>query len=345
MAKYKIFFGTYSKGPGNGVFSGEFDAETGAVSLGKTFDIENPSYLQLNDNILYGVAELNNWENENGGALFSVDAAEMKLIDVKCTHGRSPCHLWLKDNFVFVSNYSEGSLSIFKADKSGNIEPSLQSIHHFGNSVNQGRQKQSHVHFAAMTPDNKYLALCDLGMDKVFLYPYYSSPYHAELNGLATSAKIIDCPPGAGPRHLTFSKCGGYLYVLEEMGNAVLAYKYDGLEFLQEISTLPEDFTGVSHCAAIHVSPDGKLLAASNRGHDSLAVYKIKENGGLEFLTHIMTGKEPRDFRFSPDGNWLLAGNQNSDSVTVFKIEGDNFIKTSDISLPKPVCILFGGKV
>ena len=336
MAKYKIFFGTYSKGPGNGVFSGEFDAGTGEIILNGTVDIENPSYLQLNNDILYGVSEISSFNNENGGALFAIDAEQMKLLEITGTHGKHPCHLWLKDNFIFVSNYSEGSLSIFKTE-GANINKSYQSIQHFGSSVNQGRQKSPHVHFAAVTPDNKYLAVCDLGMDKVLLYPY------SHEIGLSTEAVIIECPPGAGPRHLAFSKCGGYLYILEEMGNAVLVYKYNNLEFLQEISTLPPDFTGASTCAAIQVSPDGKLLAASNRGHDSLSVYKIKENGGLEFLTHVMTGKEPRDFRFSPDGNWILAGNQNADSVTVFKIEGNNFIQTGNVSLPKPVCVLFGG--
>ena len=333
MAKYQIFFGTYSKGPGNGVFSGEFDAATGKISLGKTVDIENPSYLQLDNNILYGVSEIND------GALFAIDTVEMKGIKRLETHGKHPCHLWLKDNFIFASNYSEGSLSIFRMIGNGMIAESLHSIHHFGKSINEGRQKQSHVHFAAITPDDKYLAVCDLGMDKVFLYPY------AKETGISTNFKTIICPPGAGPRHLTFSKCGEYMYVLTELTNTVLVYNYKSLEFLQEISTLPADFTARSTCAAIHISPDGTLLAASNRGHDSLAIFKIKENGELDFSMHVMNVKEPRDFRFSPDGNWLLVGQQNGDCVTVFKIENDTFTQTSSISLPKPVCILFGGEI
>jgi len=331
MAKYKIFFGTYSMGPGNGVFSGEFDSATGEISLGETVNIENPSYLQLNNNILYGVSEITD------GMLFAIDTVEMKGLRISETHGKHPCHLWFKDDFIFVSNYSEGSLSIFKTDDSGNIQECYQSIYHFGCSVNQGRQKQSHIHFAAMTPDNKYLAVCDLGTDKVYLYPYCAK------TGLSTEATIINCPPGAGPRHLTFSKCGEYLYILTELTSTVLVYKYKNLEFSQEISTLPTDFTGKTTCAAIHISPDGKLLGASNRGHDSLAVFKIKENGKLDFLTHVMNVKEPRDFRFSPDGKWLLIGQQNGDCVTVYKIE--DFSQTSSISLPKPVCILFGGEI
>jgi len=337
MAKHKIFFGTYSKGDGNGIFCGEFDGDNGEIKITDTLDIENPAYLQLNNNILYGVSEISD------GELFAVniaDPAQMKLINVKSTHGKHPCHLCVKDNFVFAANYSEGSLSIFEISEDGGIKDSCQSIYHFGKSVNPGRQTQSHVHFADMTPDNKYLAVCDLGLDKVFLYPYCCD------TGLSTKAKIIECPPGAGPRHLTFSKDGEYMYVLTELTNTVLAYRYNGgdAEFLQEISTLPKDFTGHSTCAAIHVSPDGRLLGASNRGHDSVAVFRIKNGGELGFETHIMTGKEPRDFNFSPDGRWLLAANQNEDSLTLYDIENDKFID-ANIKVPKPVCILFGEEI
>ena len=309
MAKYNIYFGTYSKGEGNGLFRGVFDGDSGGIKLNDTVDISDPE--------------------------------KMRLIDIKPTHGKHPCHLCVKDDFAFAANYSGGSLSIFETDKAGGIKLSNQSIHHFGKGVNPGRQEASHIHFAAMTPDNKYLAVCDLGLDKVFLYPY------SRETGLSTNAKIIDCPPGKGPRHLTFSNDGKYLYVVTEMGGTVLAYKYNGgdVELLQEISTLPSDFTGKSTCAAIHVSPYGKYLGASNRGHDSIAIFKIQDNGELAFLSHIMTGKEPRDFRFSPDGKFILSANQNDDTVTVYKIKNDKFTQTNSVSLPKPVCILFGEEI
>jgi 6-phosphogluconolactonase len=340
MSKYQIFFGTYSKGEGNGLFRGEFDGETGKIKIIDSLGIENPAYLELNGGILYGVSETGGFEGENGGALFSVfvaDNLKMRLIDMKCTHGKSPCHLCLKDNFIFVSNYSEGSLSIFKTDNSGSIE-SYQSIHHFGRSVNSNRQEASHIHFASMTPDDKYLAVCDLGLDKVFLYPYSK-------DGLSSKAKEAGCPPGSGPRHLTFSDDGKYMYVLTEMGNTVLVYDYDGenVKFLHELPNLPPDFSGISHAAAIHISKNGKLMGASNRGHDSVAIYDAEKKA--VFKKHVTTGKEPRDFNFSPDNKYLLSADQNDDLVTIFKIEGDDFIKTGSISLPKPVCIIFGEEI
>lgn len=328
MAKYGIFFGTYSKGKGNGVFRGEFDG--GEIRLVSTLDIENPSYLQLRHNILYGVSETGDFNGENGGALFSIDTAqeEMALIDMRHTHGKHPCHLCVQDRFVFVSNYSEGSLSLFESDLSGGIKTSFQSIHHWGGS---------HVHFAAMTPCAQFIAVCDLGMDKVFLYPYSAE------NGLSSRCRVIDCP--SGPRHLVFSNCGRYLYILTELGNTILCYEYCGGEakLLQEVSTLPTSFTGKSTAAAIHISPDGSQLAASNRGHDSIALFDLGGNGQLSFNSHLMTGKEPRDFSFSPCGQWILAANQNDDSVTVYQMKNNTFKQIGSVNMPKPVCILFGG--
>jgi 6-phosphogluconolactonase len=176
-------------------------------------------------------------------------------------------------------------------------------------------------------------------MDKVFLYPYSAE------NGLSTNAKEIICPPGSGPRHLAFSTCGCYIYVLTELNNTILNYRYNesDIQLIQEISTLPADYKSPSTAAAIHLSPNGMYAAASNRGHNSIAVFKIVDNGRLVFAKHIMTGKDPRDFRFSPCGKWLLSANQNDDSLTLFRIENNTFIQKGIFKIPKPACILFGG--
>jgi 6-phosphogluconolactonase len=177
-------------------------------------------------------------------------------------------------------------------------------------------------------------------MDKVFLYPYSS------VSVLSTNAKTIACPPGSGPRHLAFSTCGLYLYILTELSNTILNYQYNkgDVKLLQEISTLPADFKDNSSAAAIHLSPCGTYIAASNRGFDSIAIYNIGNDGILTFAAYIKTGKEPRDFRFSPCGKWLLSANQNEDSVTVYRFENNSIKQTGIINIPKPVCILFGAR-
>ncbi|MCL1792796.1 MAG: lactonase family protein [Oscillospiraceae bacterium] len=357
MAKYKIFIGTYSKGPGNGLLYGEFNENGGKLRINDALDIENPAYMQIspqNQDVLYGVSETASFNSEKGGALFSADISDplkIRLIDIKCTHGRSPCHLCVWDDFVFTANYSDGSLSIMETDKRGNIDPAFRALVHFGKGPNLERQEASHIHFASMAPGLGYLAVCDLGLDKVFLYPYV---YRRNTDsGLSTAPKIALCPPGSGPRHLAFSKGGKYMYVLTELSNMVLSYHFeDGIisDPLRETPCLPPHRAHNSHAAAIHVSPDGKLLLASNRGADCITVFAIRERGNLELLGYIENQKEPRDFNFSPDGNWLVSAHQKGDKLEIFKKESGSedvvyFIKTGEISAPAPVCVLFGGEI
>ncbi|MCL2814842.1 MAG: lactonase family protein [Oscillospiraceae bacterium] len=346
MAKYKIFIGTYSKGPEGGLLYGIFDSETGELCVKDKLDIENPAYMQIspqNGDVLYGVSETMNFGAEEGGALFSVDIsdpARIRLIDIKGTRGTLPCHLCARGGFVFTANYADGSLSIMESGDDGEIKPVYRALRHFGKGPNAARQEGAHVHFASMDPGGKYLAVCDLGLDKVFLYPYFSSL------GISAAAKITNCPPGSGPRHLAFSADGGYMYVLTELAGTVLVYSYNNgdTEFLQEISCLPPGKTD-STAAAVHISPDGKSLAASNRGADSLALFDIKENGALSLSRHIENQDEPRDFNFSPDGKWLVSAHQHGDKAEIFKIENGSFIKTGQISAPSPVCVLFGAEI
>jgi 6-phosphogluconolactonase len=341
MAAYDVFFGTYSKGPGKGIFRGLFDGDSGGITVTQTLDMENPAYLLRVGPVLYGVSEVGKYNGVNGGALFSVSLeGEMALIDAQSTHGKHPCHLCVQDDAVYVTNYSEGSLSVFKTDASGKLHPSWQSIYHYGSGPVESRQEAAHIHFAAMAPDKNALAVCDLGMDKVFLYPYQNG------NGIATNAKIIECPPGTGPRHLVFSGDGRFLYVLGELSNTVLAYAYDkgSVRFLQKISTLPAGYTEGT-AAAIRLSPCGGFVGASNRGHDSIALFGINGDGTLVFDRHVMTGKEPRDFNWSPCGGFLLSANQNDDTVSVFLASGGKYERVSQLTVPKPVCIVFGDKI
>jgi len=331
--KHPVYFGTYSKE----LFYGEFDSATDVLTITGSIKIESPSYIIKKNNILYGVSETSNF-SENSGALFSIiidNDGKLNLISMVASNGKAPCHLCIQDDYIFTSNYSEGTLCISSYDKDGRINPSSISIAHYGKSINADRQEQAHIHFAAMSPDLQYLAVCDLGLDKVFAYPYYVE------SGLSSKAQVIDCPPGCGPRHLAFSSDGKSMYVLSEMGNTVLVFQSnnDEINLTQVIPTIPADFTTISHAAAIHISPDKSLIAASNRGHDSIAVFRIKSDGTLEEPYHIMSGATPRDFRFSPDGTRILSANQDSDTVTVHDIVTGEI--TGRLNLPTPVCILF----
>ena len=156
--------------------------------------------------------------------------------------------------------------------------------------------------------------------------------------------------PGAGPRHVAFHPSGRFCYVVTELANTVVGFAYDSasgsLDPIQTVSTLPEDWQGQSSCADIHVHPSGAFLYASNRGHDSIACYRLDPETGLLTLFEIEPtgGKTPRNFGIEPTGRYLYAANQESGNIVQFSIDASSGELTptgQQIEIPAPVCLVF----
>jgi 6-phosphogluconolactonase len=287
-----------------------------------------------------------------GGAVsaYRVEPAtgHLELLNQENSGGGGPCHLSLDaaGRCVMVANYGAGSIAALPVGQDGKLAPAASMIQHQGSSVNKQRQSGPHAHQIVTDPSVRLAVVCDLGLDKVLLYDL--DPAKAALvphNPPAASVK-----PGSGPRHIAFHPSGKFAYVVSEMGCTVTAFSYDAkrgeLKSLQDVSTLPGDFSGSSSCAEIEVHPNGKPLYASNRGHDSIAVYEINAKTGLlSLLQHQSTqGKTPRHFALEPSGKWLLAANQDSDSVTIFSVDrttGKLIPTGQQLEVGKPVCVLF----
>ena len=221
-------------------------------------------------------------------------------------------------------------------------------VQHTGSSVNPQRQKEPHAHAIVLDPSNRFAYVADLGLDKVLVYRFDGQ------NGLLTlnNPPSVSVKPGAGPRHFAMHPTGRFAYVINEINCTVTAFTNDTekgeLREAQTISTLPagqamqSSFSG----AELEVHPSGKFLYASNRGHDSIAVFAIDQNTGrLTYVENKPTqGSTPRGFGIDPDGRYLLAGNQKSDSVVVFRIDAQSGKLTptgSKIDLGSPVCVKF----
>jgi 6-phosphogluconolactonase len=211
--------------------------------------------------------------------------------------------------------------------------------------VNRQRQEGPHAHFIIADPKNRFVSCCDLGLDKVLVY---------KLNAAAASLVPNEPPafsvaPGAGPRHLAFGPDGKRAYIVHEMGCAVVSCGYDQAKgvFTEvgTVSTLPEGFKGNNSCAEIQVHPNGKFVYASNRGHDSIAVFSADKQGRLSLVQHESTqGKTPRHFTLDPSGKWLLAENQGSDSIVSFQVDPKTGRLTpcgGKVEVGSPVCLVF----
>lgn len=340
--KYLII-GTYTKKASEGIYVFKFNTKTGdfaPVSIAK--DIKNPSYLTVSEDkkFVYAVSETG-----NKGAInaynFDSKSGELSLINSVSAMGDDPCHLEInKDgNLLAVANYSGGNLSLFQINKNGSLAENPQVIQHSGAGPDKGRQEKAHLHSTNWIPGKNELFAVDLGTDQVAHYKINDSKLELLKDG------ITNLKPGAGPRHLAFHQNGKLVYVINELDNTITCFKNENnkLSQFQNISTLPANYKEVSYCADIHISPDGKYLYGSNRGHNSLAIYNIESDGKLKLVDiQSVNGAWPRNFLITDDGAFILVANQNSDNVTIFKrnkITGKITATGKEIKVSMPICL------
>lgn len=346
----RFFIGTYTAGPSKGIYSATLDTETGKVSEPKLVaETKNPSFLAIHptNKFLYSVGEVSEYEGKKSGAVaaFSIDSdsGALTLLNRKASKGGTPCHLVVdqKGKFVLFANYGGGNVGAMSIAADGKLAAATGFVQHSGSSLTD-RQKGPHAHSINMDANNKYAVAADLGLDKLLTYELTGA---GELKPIAEHSE----KPGSGPRHFTFHPNGKFGYLLNELNATVSALGYDSetgkFASQQTISTLPADYVGRKGCAEVRIHQTGKFLYCSNRGHDSIAVYLVKDDGTLSTTEIVKTGgREPRNFNIDPTGRFLLAENQNSNTIVVFKIDqttGKLISTGQEISVGNPVCIRF----
>ncbi len=347
-----VYFGTYT-GPENaskGIYRSVLDLDTGKLAEpALAVEIKNPSFLEIHPNgkFLYAVSEA-------GGAgtvsAYAIDAqtGNLRFLNQQPSGGSGPCHVNMdrSGKIALVANYGSGSASVIPIKADGTLAEPTAVVQHEGSSVNPNRQKEPHAHSVNLSPDNRFAFVADLGIDKIMIYRL-----DAEKGTIVPNdPPFARLKPGAGPRHFTFHPNGKFAYVINELACTVTAFTYEpasgALSEIQTIPTLPAGFSGSSSCAEVRVHPSGKFLYGSNRGHDSIAAYRIDPAKGTLTLVEHETAdiKTPRNFNIDPTGAFCLVANQGGDSVVVFRIDpqtGDLEPTGHKISVGKPVCIRF----
>jgi 6-phosphogluconolactonase len=352
-----MYLGTYTRAPSKGIYAYRLRATGELVPIGAAglvAETENPSFLAVHPNkrFLYAVNEVSRYEGKASGSVsaFAIDrtTGTLTLLNRVSSRGDSPCHLSIdaSGKWLFVANYGGGSVAAFPLGEDGRLGEASAFFQHAGSSVNKARQSGPHAHAVVPSPDNRFVLAADLGLDRVFTYRL-----EAAAGGLAAGdPPFATTAPGSGPRHLAFRPDGKFVYVLSEMLSNVMAFRYDAarstLTELQTLSTLPDGFSGENSGAEIAAHPGSKFLYTSNRGHDSIAVFRIDAaKGTLTALDRVPTqGKTPRGFAIDPSGRFLVAGNQNSGTVVVFRIDQQTGGLTpagTPVQVPFPVNAVF----
>lgn len=346
MSKYTLYIGTYTHGgKSKGIYVYEADCETGRLTLLGTQWAEEPSYIKMSDDgkTLYSVQETMAYagEKNSGSAMtFAIQGDELLPQAVYPTHGGAPCYISGDGSHMFVANYMGGNVAVY-ALKDGVLQGEAQMLNRSGTGPNAQRQEAPHAHFSLLTPDEKYLAVCDLGTDSVAMYPY------CPCCGAEDSPIENRVDPGDGPRHLAFSPCGKYAYLVCELTAVVYAFRYENgrLSRLQRIEML-EKAEGLRRAAAaIRVSPDGKFVYATNRFTDRICIFAVQGDGTLELVESMpLPFVNPRDINFLPGGKFLLVACETGNTLAVYSVCQDCGKLTFEYSLeiPNAVCACIG---
>jgi 6-phosphogluconolactonase len=341
--EHRLYIGTYTGSGSKGIYTAVFNSETGHLSFPElAAAINNPSFQAISpDNkFLWSVSES---DNSVMGYAIESETGKLELIAQSPSHGHSPCYLaFHRPTFnLCIANYSSGTTSRWKINKNGTFGKSYTQYKHEGTGFRTDRQEAPHAHCFTFDLNEKFGYSCDLGADKIYVYSL-----HAQ--GM-TSVATIPTSAGFGPRHVAFHPGKKIMAVLGELDCSVSLYELDDRGIfsilVQQISTLPKGFNGKNTAADIHFSADGKFLYASNRGHNSLAMFSMNEEIKLE---HIGWKTEninwPRNFRIDPTGKYLLVANQNGNNIVVFSMDsktGKLTPTSNEIAISQPVCITF----
>ncbi len=349
-----LYVGAYTSKGAKGIYLFRFDESSGALEpLGLAAEMPNPTFLNLHPNgrFLYAVSEVREYGGRRNGAItaFAVnrDSGGLMPLNAQSSGGDGPCHLSVdrSGRLLLAANYFSGSVVVLPIKSDGSLGEATELVQHHGSSVNPERQSGPHAHAIILSPDNRFALVAELGLDRVMVY---------RLDAVAGRLYANDPPwatvaPGAGPRHLAFHPLRPLLYVITELGNTMITFEWNAahgaLRELQTISTLPPGYAGVNLAAELQPDATGRFLYGSNRGHDSITLFRIGDPAGtLAPISHQpVMGKEPRHFAIHPSGKWLMVANQESDSITVFRrdtVTGRLSATPHSGTVSLPVCLL-----
>jgi 6-phosphogluconolactonase len=322
----RVYFGTYTDAKSKGIYVSRLDVASGRLTEPElAAEAVNPSFLAVHPSgrFLYAVNEVDEQEGEAAGSAsaFEIErtAGRLRFLNRSASKGPGPCYLSLDrtGRHLLLANYGGGSVAVLPVGVDGALGPATAFVRHAG--------AEARGHSIDVDAANRFAIAADLGLDRVFVYRF--DPARGVLT--ANDPPFVALEPKDGPRHVALHPGGRFAYVLNELSMTISAMRYDAdrgtLTTIQRVSSLPDgvgvadDFSG----AEVLSHPGGRFLYASNRGHDTIAVFAVEGNeGSLRLVEHVSTrGETPRGFGIDPSGAFLLAANQGSDNVVVFRID------------------------
>lgn len=358
---YIAYVGTYTTEgyatgeAGKGIYAYRYDAVSGKLSpLGLVATAVNPSFVAVDpaQRFLYAVNETDKYQGlaSGGVSAYAIDSSSGKLtfLNEVPSRGVDPCYISLDQTgkFVLVANHGGGSVAVFPVLSGGRLGEPSAFVQHPRAELSHEQHEGPYAHWIETTADNRYAVAAYQGLDELRVYRFDAVRGSLTANDPPFTAMAA----GAGPRHLAFHPNGRWAYALNEWNSTVSVLEYDSrqgmLRPVQSLSTLPKNFAETNDAAEIAVDPAGRFVYASNRGHDSIAVFSANvKDGALTLLENVPTGgKTPRSFAIDPTGTRLFAANQDSGNIVVFRMDSatGHLTRTGQtLPVPSPVSIKF----
>jgi 6-phosphogluconolactonase len=367
-APLHVYFGTdTAKGVGKGIYRAHFDSVKGLLSppvfVAAT---ARPSYLAVSParsgpRFLYAVNAVPNPSATVTSFAIDMKSGALRQLGQVTSAGAGPAYVSVDatGHSAFVANYFGSSIASYRIQPDGSLSQPVERIDFkdakkFGApGSNAAGQDVPHPHCTTISPDNRFLLVCDLGSDHISVFAIDPATGHLSQPQLFTNNR-----PTSGPRHLVFHPNGRWVYGINEIDSTIDVYLWTVTRFSEKpqgflvntihtVKTIAPDFpAGKNAAAEVAIAPGGSFLYASNRGEDTLVVYAIgPKDGRLTLIQRIACGgKTPRHFTLSPTSQWLLCGNQDSATVTVFRRNPATGLlagPTQTVPLDSPLFTLF----
>lgn len=337
MKTYPFYLGTYTEGESEGIYQGLLSVDGSFDTLHLVAKSVNPSFLCFANEKKTLVA-VNEVDVDSTGSVeaFAISSGELQKVSESTSGGAHPCHVSAnKHGDILMANYSGGNIGYVRVDAFGELSPLRAVAQHYGSGAT-GRQAGPHAHSIWFMDETNAVAV-DLGIDQLIFYQIEEK----ELQKVDS----LKLERGAGPRHLAIHPNKKLMYVINELNSTitVVAKRAAGWQALNSVSTLPKGYNDKSYCADIHLSADGRFIYASNRGHNSLAIFKTVDEQ-LELVGYEdVRGDWPRNFALTPDDEFVVVANQRSNNLVAFKRNKQSGLLTymSEVGADAPVCVLF----
>ncbi len=352
-----VYVGTYTGEGSEGIYRFRLNHSDGKLHLeGLAAEVPNPSFLALSPDhrFLYCINEMSELDGKkSGGATsFAIDRETLALtqLDQVPSGGLGPCYVsaTADGNAVLTANYGSGSVALLPAMDDGGLGDPLSVAQHQGSSVDPKRQGEPHAHCILPDPSGRYAVAVDLGTDEVIAYRLSS-----ESGQMDTSSPVVNkVHPGAGPRHIAFHPNGKMAYTANELDSTVTTFEWSPehgqLKEVESTATLPADVKvdERNYPSEILVHPNGQFVYVGNRGHNSVAVFKVDQESGKLTLTGTEStrGEYPRGMSIDANGDFMIVGNQNTANLVSYKIDkstGMPKFASEHKGMDRPVGIVF----